>query len=100
MYVLCLFSARLLHVQNANCKYHAARETCAQAFSLVELLSQKGFNVNCAILYSEQCGLLFAQSLYDEVRWSGCSLESVLRENGDVEDERECFKQSGLGEGW
>lgn len=69
MYVLCLFSARLLHVQNANCKYHAARETCAQAFSLVELLSQKGFNVNCAILYSEQCGLLFAQSLYDEVRW-------------------------------
>ncbi|KAK7087291.1 amyloid protein-binding protein 2-like [Littorina saxatilis] len=90
------YCVRLLHVQNANCKYHAAKQTCTEAFSLVERLSHKGFTVNCAILYSEQCGLLFAQSLYDEA-FKACSkalqeLNSTVNTRTVIDVLRQCAK--------
>ncbi|KAL8576087.1 hypothetical protein ACOMHN_001437 [Nucella lapillus] len=71
------YSVRLFHVQNANCRYKAATQTCTKTFAIVESLSAQGFTVNCAILYAEQCALLFAQSLYDEA-FKACF--SALRE--------------------
>ncbi|KAK7459432.1 hypothetical protein BaRGS_00039000 [Batillaria attramentaria] len=76
------YCVRLLHVQNANCKYQAAKQTCAEAFSIVEDLAQRGISINRAILYSEQCALLFAQSLYDEA-FKACS-RALMELNGSV----------------
>lgn len=64
---LCLeCSVRLLHVQNCNCKYKEARSTCGEAMAVIAKLDEKGMTVNRAMLYTEYCALLFAESEYDE----------------------------------
>ena len=64
-----VFSRRLLHVRNANCRYREAEETWKTASLWIERLElSAGHPVNKATLYSEISSLLFAKSLYDEVR--------------------------------
>lgn len=57
---------RLLHVQNANCKYKEADQTYKSALKICELAEQEA-PTNKASLYTECCALLFAESQYDEV---------------------------------
>lgn len=69
--ILTLFfpCCRLLHIRNANCRYNEAEETWRGACAWIEKLeNEAGHPVNKAVLYSEVCSLLFAKSLYDEVR--------------------------------
>ncbi|XP_046583008.1 amyloid protein-binding protein 2-like isoform X2 [Haliotis rubra] len=66
-------SVRLLHVQNANCKYREADQTCREAFRLMEILAQHGITVSKSALYTECCALLFAESQYDEA-YKYCTL--------------------------
>ncbi|KAL5016659.1 hypothetical protein ScPMuIL_006248 [Solemya velum] len=56
---------RLLHVQNANCKYKEADHTYKEALRICELAEQEA-PINKASLYTECCALLFAESQYDE----------------------------------
>ena len=58
---------RLLHSQNVNCQYGAAGETYMTATRICAELEQGGHKVNKAVLHSEHCALLFAQSKYTEV---------------------------------
>ena len=56
-------------MRNCNCRYADAEETMRAAESWVARLEKDaGHMVNKATLYSEVCALLFAKSLYDEVR--------------------------------
>ncbi len=55
-------------MRNANCRYSEAEETWQESLTWVGKLEDEGHVVNKATLYSEVCSLLFAKSLYDEVR--------------------------------
>ncbi|XP_062578908.1 amyloid protein-binding protein 2-like [Saccostrea cucullata] len=59
-------SVGLLHVQNANCKYTAADQTCQIARQTLEELQSLNLPVNAAAFYTECCALLFAECQYDE----------------------------------
>ncbi|XP_025090996.1 amyloid protein-binding protein 2-like isoform X2 [Pomacea canaliculata] len=74
------YCVRMLHVENANCRYSKAKRVCTEAFSLAERLAQKGISFNRAVLYSEHSALLFAQSLYDE------AYKACLRALGELND--------------
>lgn len=66
------YFCRLLHVQNANCKYTEADLTCQIAGQTLKELQALGLPVNAAAFYTECCALLFAECQYDEVtcsRW-------------------------------
>lgn len=65
---MSVFLFRLLHVQNANCKYNEADQTCQIARQTMEELQALGLPVNSAAFYTECCALLFAECQYDEVR--------------------------------
>lgn len=64
------YLCRLLHVQNANCKYTEADLTCQIAGQTLKELQALGLPVNAAAFYTECCALLFAECQYDEVRCS------------------------------
>lgn len=64
------YFCRLLHVQNANCKYTEADLTCQIAGQTLKELQALGLPVNAAAFYTECCALLFAECQYDEVRCS------------------------------
>lgn len=64
------YLCRLLHVQNANCKYTEADQTCQIAGQTLKELQALGLPVNAAAFYTECCALLFAECQYDEVRCS------------------------------
>lgn len=82
---MSVFLFRLLHVQNANCKYTEADQTCQIARHTMEELQALGLPVNSAAFYTECCALLFAECQYDEVRTTSliivrlmkCSIEDV-----------------------
>ncbi|XP_033748176.1 amyloid protein-binding protein 2-like [Pecten maximus] len=59
-------SVRLLHVQNANCKYKEAEITRSVACQCLEILHERNVPVNTSSFHTECCALLFAESLYDE----------------------------------
>jgi hypothetical protein len=58
---------RLLHVQNANCKYTEASNTSLIAAQTLQTVSSLKVKVNAAAYYTECCALLFAYSEYNEV---------------------------------
>ncbi|ESO95499.1 hypothetical protein LOTGIDRAFT_116980 [Lottia gigantea] len=89
-------SVRLLHVQNANCKYDVAERTCINAFKLVEKLKTMGITVSKATLYTEYSTLLFAKSHYDEA-FHNCTLAlaeitTSLSHKAVVDVLRQCSK--------
>ncbi|XP_076107447.1 amyloid protein-binding protein 2-like [Mytilus galloprovincialis] len=57
---------KLLHVQNANCKYTEANSTSHQASQILQKVTSQGVKVNTAAYYTECCALLFAESQYNE----------------------------------
>ncbi|XP_069134767.1 amyloid protein-binding protein 2-like [Argopecten irradians] len=59
-------SVRLLHVQNANCRYKEAEVTRSVACQCLEVLHERNVPVNTSAFHTECCTLLFAESLYDE----------------------------------
>ena len=61
---------RLLHVQNANCKYTEASNTSLIAAQTLQTVSSQKVKVNAAAYYTECCALLFAYSEYNEVGYS------------------------------
>ncbi|KAK3600300.1 hypothetical protein CHS0354_027144 [Potamilus streckersoni] len=87
---------RLFHVQNANCQYKDADVTRKTAFQLLKKLSECGVNVNKAMLYTECCALLFAESQYDEAfkycRLAMKELAASLPQKAIVDVLRQCSK--------
>ena len=51
-----------------NCQYHEAEKTFGIACRISTDLEAGGNKVNKAVLHSEHCSLLFAQSKYTEVK--------------------------------
>ncbi|XP_050408973.1 amyloid protein-binding protein 2 [Patella vulgata] len=89
-------SVRLLHVQNANCKYDAAEKTCTSAFQLADDLKKLGITVSRATLFTECSTLLFAKSHYDEA-FNNCTsalkeITSSLPHKAVVDVLRQCSK--------
>lgn len=66
-------NVRLLHVQNCSCKYKEANQTYKEAFRILTLLEEAQVPVNKAMLYGECCGLLFAESQYEQA-YEYCNL--------------------------
>ncbi|XP_023214185.1 amyloid protein-binding protein 2-like [Centruroides sculpturatus] len=58
---------RLLHVQNAYCKFKEAEETFQEAQKYIEQLKSIGYPVNLAGHYAVFSSLYFSQSHYNEV---------------------------------
>ncbi|XP_005094954.1 amyloid protein-binding protein 2 [Aplysia californica] len=76
------FAVRLLHSQNVNCQYGEAEETYNTAVRICEDLESRGHKVNKAVLHSEHCALLFAQSKYTEA-FNTCHL-AILELNPNM----------------
>ncbi|KAK0057214.1 amyloid protein-binding protein 2 [Biomphalaria pfeifferi] len=76
------FAVRLLHSQNVNCQYQDAEETYNKAVKLCTELEDRGHKVNKAVLYSEHCALLFAQSRYTQA-FNTCHL-AILELNSNM----------------
>ena len=76
---MSVFLFRLLHVQNANCKYTDADQTCQIARQTMEELQALGLPVNSAAFYTECCALLFAECQYDEVRTTSLIILRLMK---------------------
>ncbi|XP_052239180.1 amyloid protein-binding protein 2-like isoform X2 [Dreissena polymorpha] len=89
-------AVRLLHVENVNCEYKSAKETCKMACNLIDMISAQGLTMNRATLHTECCALLFAESQYDEAYRHCClamqELSKSLPKKAVVDVLRQCSK--------
>ncbi|XP_060071001.1 amyloid protein-binding protein 2-like [Ylistrum balloti] len=89
-------SVRLLHVQNANCKYKEAEVTRSVACQCLEILKERNVPVNTSAFHTECCALLFAESLYDEaIKYCSIAvkeLSALLPHKTVVDVLRQCSK--------